>query len=271
MKRNKSLVPAGQRQKNSLVKKIAVMLVTLAMVSSISCGCSSSASGNGSGQINGQVHLEFPNGGQYKGNLQNGQRSGQGTFTWADGSTYDGSWIADRMQGKGTFTGPDGTQWTGTFSDNAFQNGTTYHVTGKSFSGTVTVAANVNQAKLTFTCPDPYHLFQTITITYTGDLTKDGKLSGSGTIRYPNGDTYTGTVSSGKKTGGTYTFRNGDRYVGTFSGDRMCDGTYTFSTGQTLKGHFERGIPSGKMIYTAYGIAYNTTWSNGTCVGITLA
>lgn len=78
-------------------------------------------------------------------------------------------------------------------------------------------------------------------------------------------------MSSGKKTGGTYTFRNGDRYVGTFSGDRMCDGTYTFSTGQTLKGHFERGIPSGKMIYTVYGIAYNTTWSNGTCVGITLA
>ena len=71
------------------------------------------------------------------------------------------------MQGKGTFTGPDGTQWTGTFSDNSFQNGTTYHVTGKSFEGTVTAAANANQAKLTFTCPDPDHLFQSITITYT--------------------------------------------------------------------------------------------------------
>ena len=175
------------------------------------------------------------------------------------------------MQGKGTFTGPDGTQWTGTFSDNSFQNGTTYHVTGKSFEGTVTAAANANQAKLTFTCPDPDHLFQSITITYTGDLTKDGKLSGSGTIRYPNGDTYTGTVSSGKKTGGTYTFRNGDHYVGTFSGDRMCDGIYTFSTGQTLQGHFERGLPSGKMIYTDHGISYNTTWSNGICVGITIA
>ena len=227
--------------------------------------------GQDSGQVNGQVHLEFPNGGQYKGNLQNGQRSGQGTFTWADGSSYDGSWIADRMQGKGTFTGPDGTQWTGTFSDNSFQNGTTYHVTGKSFEGTVTAAANANQAKLTFTCPDPDHLFQSITITYTGDLTKDGKLSGSGTIRYPNGDTYTGTVSSGKKTGGTYTFRNGDHYVGTFSGDRMCDGIYTFSTGQTLQGHFDRGLPSGKMIYTDHGISYNTTWSNGICVGITIA
>ena len=201
MKRNKLLASAGPRQKAGLVKKIAVMLVTLAMVGSISCGCSSSAPGDGSGQANGQVHLEFPNGGEYQGNLRNGQRSGQGTFT----------------------------------------------------------------------CPDPNHLFQTVTITYTGDLTKDGRLSGSGTIRYPNGDTYTGTVSSGKKTGGTYTFRNGDRYVGTFSGDRMCDGTYTFSTGQTLKGHFDRGLPSGKMIYTDHGISYNTTWSNGTCVGITFA
>lgn len=74
-----------------------------------------------------------------------------------------------------------------------------------------------------------------------------------------------------KKTGGTYTFRNGDHYVGTFSGDRMCDSIYTFSTGQTLQGHFERGLPSGKMIYTDHGISYNTTWSNGICVGITIA
>ena len=290
MKCNKLLVPAGQRKKNGLVKKIGVVLVALAVIGvigsdpeeqgSVSTSALASVSSTDlsafSEQLensltDGQAHLDFPDGGKYEGNLQGGQRSGQGTFTWADGSTYDGSWMADRMQGKGTFTGPDGTQWSGTFSDNAFQNGTTYHVTGKGFSGTVTVADSVNQASLTFTCPDPAQPSQTITLTYTGDLTKTGELSGNATIGYPNGDSYTGTVASGKKTGGTYTFQNGDRYEGTFSEDKMCDGTYTFATGQTLQGHFEKGIPSGEMTYTVNGVSYKTTWSNGTCTGITNA
>lgn len=290
MKRNKLLVPAGQRQKNGLVKKIGVVLVALAVIGAIGsdpeeqdtvstsalASVSSTDLSAFSEQLensltDGQAHLDFPDGGKYEGNLQNGQRSGQGTFTWADGSSYTGSWSADQMEGEGTFTGPDGAQWSGTFSGNAFQNGAAYHVIGNGFDGTITVADSVNQASLTFTCPDPAQPSQTITLTYTGDLTKTGELSGNGTIGYPNGDSYTGTVASGKKTGGTYTFQNGDRYEGTFSEDRMCDGTYTFVTGQTLQGHFNKGIPSGEMTYTVNGVSYKTTWSNGTCTGITNA
>ena len=290
MKCNKLLVPAGQRKKNGLVKKIGVVLVALAVIGvigsdpeeqgSVSTSALASVSSTDlsafSEQLensltDGQTHLAFPDGGKYEGNLQDDQRSGQGTFTWADGSSYTGSWSADQMEGEGTFTGPDGTQWSGTFSGNAFQNGAAYHVIGNGFDGTITVADSVNQASLTFTCPDSTQPSQTITLTYTGDLTKTGELSGNATIGYPNGDSYTGTVASGKKTGGTYTFQNGDRYEGTFSEDKMCDGTYTFATGQTLQGHFEKGIPSGEMTYTVNGVSYKTTWSNGTCTGITNA
>lgn len=290
MKRNKLLVSAGQRKKNGLVKKIGAVLVALAVIGaigsdpeeqdSVSTSALASVSSTDlsafSEQLensltDGQTHLAFPDGGKYEGNLQGGQRSGQGIFTWADGSSYTGSWSADQMEGEGTFTGPDGTQWSGTFSGNAFQNGAAYHVIGNGFDGTITVADSVNQASLTFTCPDPTQPSQTITLTYTGDLTKTGELSGNATIGYPNGDSYTGTVASGKKTGGTYTFQNGDRYEGTFSEDKMCDGTYTFATGQTLQGHFEKGIPSGEMTYTVNGVPYKTTWNNGICVGITNA
>ena len=290
MKCNKLLVPAGQRKKNGLVKKIGAVLVALAVIGvigsdpeeqgSVSTSALASVSSTDlsafSEQLensltDGQTHLAFPDGGKYEGNLQDDQRSGQGTFTWADGSSYTGSWSADQMEGEGTFTGPDGTQWSGTFSGNAFQNGAAYHVIGNGFDGTITVADSVNQASLTFTCPDSTQPSQTITLTYTGDLTKTGELSGNATIGYPNGDSYTGTVASGKKTGGTYTFQNDDRYEGTFSEDKMCDGTYTFATGQTLQGHFEKGIPSGEMTYTVNGVSYKTTWSNGTCTGITNA
>lgn len=292
MKRKSLLVPTAQHQKSKPVKKIAVVVVALAIIGTI--GNSNSEDQQvvltSSAQIpvsstdlsafseqlensltEGQAHLEFPDGGKYEGNLQNGQRSGQGTFTWADGSSYTGSWSADQIEGDGTFTASDGTQWSGTFSGNAFQNDASYHVNGNGFNGTVTVADTVNQANLTFTCPDPTQSSQTITLGYTGDLTKSGELSGNGTIEYPNGDIYTGTVNAGKKTGGTYTFQNGDRYEGTFSEDKMCDGTYTFATGQTLQGHFEKGIPSGEMIYTVNGVPYKTTWNNGTCTGITNA
>lgn len=290
MKRNKLLVPAGRHHKSDPLKKIAVAVIALAVIGvigsnpegqeSISTSALASISSTDlsafSEQLEnslteGQSHLEFPDGGKYEGSLHDGQRSGQGTFTWPDGSSYTGAWSADQMEGEGIFTGSDGTQWSGTFSDNAFQNGTTYHVTGSGFDGTVTVADSINQASLTFTCPDPTQPSQTITLTYTGNLTKTGELSGNGTIGYPNGDTYTGTVASGKKTGGTYIFQNGDRYEGTFSEDRMCDGTYTFATGQTLQGHFNKGMPSGEMTYTVNGVPYKTTWNNGICVGITNA
>ena len=87
-----------------------------------------------------------------------------------------------------------------------------------------------------------------------------GQVNGQVHLEFPNGGQYKGNLQNGQRSG-----------QGTFSGDRMCDGIYTFSTGQTLQGHFERGLPSGKMIYTDHGISYNTTWSNGICVGITIA
>ena len=222
------------------------------------------------GLTDGMAHLDFPDVGTYEGNLQNGKRTGEGTFAWTDGTTYAGTWSDDQINGDGVVTAPNGTKWSGTFVNNSFQNAS-YTVTGSNFSGTVTIADEKNQTNLTFTYPDPADSKKTINVTYSGDLTKAGEFTGNATIGYPNGDSYTGTVSNGQKVNGKYTFKNGDSYTGTFNADKMCDGTYSFSTGQTLTGHFENGIPNGELTYTVSGVKYKTTWKNGACASITKA
>ena len=74
------------------------------------------------------------------------------------------------------------------------------------------------------------------------------KRTGSGTVRYANGDTFTGPFSDNKKGPGYGEFKyvNGDTYKGQWSADRRHGvGQYVYTSGDTFTGTFIRGKKDG--------------------------
>ena len=91
---------------------------------------------------------------------------------------------------------------------------------------------------------------------YTGEFNY-GKPSGKGAFAYGNGDSYSGTVVEGQRHGsGTYTSAAGDKYVGQFSEGKFEGvGTYYFlannrSRGDTYVGEFSSNTFNGQGRYT---------------------
>lgn len=123
---------------------------------------------------------------------------------------------------------------------------------------------------------------------YVGEM-RDGKLDGSGTLTYDNGDRYQGRFVDGRRSGrGTYTHANGDRYEGEFkedmrtgsgifvyhtggryegeflNGEYQGHGTFYFANGDRYEGDFAGGLPDGFGSFTAHtGESVRGHWSNG--------
>lgn len=255
--------------RNHVLEVLKRTTATVAIAAMLLCGVTACSSGGSTGGGSDGTQIRYSDGSVYTGDTQNGLRSGYGEFQWTDGSCYTGMWQADQISGNGNFTTSEGISWIGTFSNSAFQYAK-YAVVGQGLDGNVSILATKNQTSMLYEYTKATLLGGTELkkMAYEGDLTKAGEFSGNAVIGYWNGDIFSGTVSHGKKVKGIYAFQNGDRYDGSFYKDRMSDGTYTFVGGQTLTGHFDNGIPSGRMTYTAYGTEYITTWKNGTCVAI---
>ena len=91
---------------------------------------------------------------------------------------------------------------------------------------------------------------------YTGEFNY-GKPNGKGAFTYGNGDTYSGTLAEGQRHGsGTYTSAAGDKYVGQFSEGKFEGvGTYYFlansrSKGDVYAGEFNSNTFNGQGRYT---------------------
>lgn len=214
--------------------------------------------------IEGSGVMNYPNGDTYSGSYTNGQRSGQGIYTWSFGDKYDGAWSNDNMDGLGTYSFTSGNYYTGTFKDGAFLTGS-YHVENSFGSYTFKVNDGV---------PVAVDMILSDGTTYSGDLTAEGKLTGSAQIQYSNGDKYSGKVEDGLKSGqGQYLWLSGASYDGTWKNDKMNgQGTYIYPTseeGFKLTGNFADGVPSGECYYyTTPSTKYKTDWRNGKCVKI---
>ncbi len=99
--------------------------------------------------------------------------------------------------------------------------------------------------------------------------------SGSATVTYPSGNTYTGMMQQGKRQGtGTYTWKSKSGnidaiYTGAWEADKMNGvGTYHYSSSEYpyLTGTFENGKPKGTLVYyKEAGNAFETKWVNGKC------
>jgi len=91
---------------------------------------------------------------------------------------------------------------------------------------------------------------------YTGEFNY-GKPNGQGAFTYGNGDSYSGTVAEGQRHGsGIYTSTAGDKYVGQFSEGKFDGaGTYYFlannrSKGDVYTGEFSSNTFNGQGRYT---------------------
>lgn len=206
-------------------------------------------------QYSGSGKMVYPDIGTYDGNYKDGLRNGEGTFTWADGTTYTGYWANDKMNGDGTLTYADGSSIVGTFADNMLSS-YTLEISNDEMAGTIDAANGVVTANVSYN-----------NIQYAIIVSDNGNLTGSGTITYPNGDSYSGDCTNGQKSYGTYTFANGDTFSGTYSNDNAGNGTYKFVSGNTLSGDFS-DMSNCQLTYTVDGKEYLTQWTNSRCTDI---
>jgi len=198
--------------------------------------------------------------GKYDGDFSASQRSGKGTFTWDDGAMYNGDWASDKLNGVGTLISGQ-TSYEGKFKDNQFNEGT---ITITSENGTyklnVTEGSLTGQASITFSSG----------VTYIGGFSGD-KLSGTGTMTFPNIGKYEGSFSNGMRNGdGTFTWEDGVNYVGKWSDDKMNgEGTYNLNSTDYIKGTFVNGTLDGTYTYHNSKGNYKTTWSKNKNTGVT--
>lgn len=180
-------------------------------------------------QMQGLGALKVPNKGKYLGNFKESKKCGEGVFTWDDGTVYDGEWKNDKMEGQGTYISFDGVKYVGTFKENDFEMGKCYF---KNDTGTFIIQYKefeIDNINITFIDGT----------TYSGSC--DGtNLTGTGTMKYKNGDKYVGDYKSGLRNGqGVYTWKNGDVYNGTWKEDYMSGkGKYTYKSGSSAEGTF---------------------------------
>lgn len=225
--------------------------------------------------MSGSGSVIFPAVGQYTGELSESKRNGKGTFTWYNGDEYQGSWSNDAMSGDGTYTFANGCVLKGTFKNNKPVSGTIFYKVDSAEE-----IPDTEIIELSYEFSDKESRISFIT---KGGLKYDGDVSGltstgTATIVYPSGNTYSGEISAGKRHGtGTYTWKDAkgktvSYYDGSWKNDHMNgQGKYHYSGNEYpyLTGNFEKDIPSGTLTYyKAAGNTFRTTWSNGTCTKI---
>ncbi len=180
-------------------------------------------------QFDGEGKLSIPSEGHYIGEFSDSKKNGYGTFTWEDGSVYEGEWKNDKIHGNGTYNGSGGVTYTGTFKDNSFDTGACDFKNNTGEYHLEYTSGNIDTAEITFSDGT----------LYKGGCTKDC-ISGNGSMKFPNKDSYTGLFAEGLRNGkGKYKWNSGDVYDGEWSDDKMSGkGNYTFKNGNTLNGTF---------------------------------
>lgn len=214
----------------------------------------------------GNGKFEYLSGGVYEGNFSESKRHGEGTFRFENGDTYTGTWENDAMV-EGTYTFADGRTYDGTFSENKFDD------------GTFTVTTFPDELPYTaFSAVYHNGSIKSIQLVLADGSYYRGDLTGKAEARYPSGNTYSGEMRDGKRSGtGTFIwYDNGVKaasYTGSWSNDLMSGkGKYYYTTASYpyLEGTFQNGLVNGTATYyKEAGNAFSTTWVNGRCTGVT--
>ena len=159
----------------------------------------------------------------YEGQFKNGKKEGRGTMRMVDGATYTGEFKEDNRSGFGTQTWLDGVVYEGQWADDK-PNG----------EGTMTRQGSIHTGQFR-----------------AGDMTQ-------GTIRYENGDVYTGEGGgdglSRPNGSGEMIYANGDKYTGMWrAGERHGEGECLYADNSVYKGTWVEDKRHGKGTFTVEG------------------
>ncbi|MFO0318973.1 MAG: hypothetical protein ACK5Z5_01030, partial [Neisseriaceae bacterium] len=166
----------------------------------------------------------YPNGDKYVGELRYGVRTGQGILYFKDGCSYQGEFNNDKLHGKGIFTDIHG------------KKHDVYYQLGELVKSIDSDSENIQTASIKESDVD----IKVETEVNNTNITTEGEY------KYPNGDTYKGTLVNGIPEGeGIKLYVNGDQYSGNFvAGIEAGFGKYTWDTGDSYEGYFVDGVPT---------------------------
>jgi len=239
----------------------------------------------------GRMTLKLADGqisGDYRGSKNSGtingsvdKRTNKFVAQWKD-SKYDGKVIIQMMEGGEAFTG----RWW--YADGEY-GGRWYGVRYKALSGCIQGNCDSTRGVYVWNDGSRYHgewrkgMYHGsgqkyssagklensgvwINGLYQGRRTAGNVMNGSGTLKYANGDVYTGYFNDGEPDStGSFTFANGNAFSGELkNGEPHGRGTYTWPNGDSYEGEFKLGRIEGEGIYTfANGDVYSGKFRRG--------
>ncbi|MEM1118943.1 MAG: caspase family protein [Bacteroidota bacterium] len=171
--------------------------------------------------INGMGTYTYPSGAKYIGDFKNGKMNGWGMCTYSNGSIYKGEWKNGYPHGKGKKLLANKKEWSGRWVQGRAvdKRGHTVDVeqllNGKK---TEQLAAKTtpDEGCISGNCVDGYgiYVYKNKSARYKGYF-KGEQAHGKGTIRYANGDVYTGDWVNGYFEGkGILTLNDGKKISG---------------------------------------------------------
>eukprot|EP01048_Picozoa_sp_COSAG05_P010877 COSAG05_NODE_985_length_6290_cov_2.922953_1_plen_729_part_00 len=233
--------------------------------------------------------LTFEDGTEYFGGFVDGLRHGEGAMTYADGSKYQGSWVAGKRHGNGALVRTDGSSYAGGWHNDTMEGAgrwawPTPPGAGDSESAAKeeehTVEVVMREGKIVeFNGEPPVSLKDdpdeyNCTGDFVGGQGAGGiSFTGTATIEYSNGDSYSGEWKDGLYDGqGTFVYPDGlGTYTGGWkAGERHGEGTLTYArSGNTFSGTWVEGKRCGEGTLTwATGARYVGGWTDDMMAGV---
>lgn len=196
-----------------------------------------------SGQPHGKGIMYYKNGNKYLGNWKLGKRHGKGKLIIKGQGDYIGNFLNGLVEGYGEFFYNNGDNYKGYFKDGKYHGTGTYnYVNGKVVSGSwhenEYLNSNAGSSNSTVSSRPSQVAGSSAAATYTSnnsrlkDCNKNYCHDCKGTLRYPNGNVYTGQFRNGKPNGtGKINLSNGTIVHGVWRNNKMIKKNRTESTG----------------------------------------
>lgn len=187
------------------------------------------------GKPHGKGIMYYANGNKYLGKWQDGKRHGKGKLIIKNQGSYIGSFISDRVEGYGEFFYQTGDNYKGYFKNGKYHGTGSYtYVNGKVISGSWHENEIINSdisSSSAATIPTR-NTSSTEANTKPPNRLKDCNSiychDCSGTLRYANGNVYSGKFRNGKPNGsGKVTQPNGTIIYGEWKNNKLIKKTRT--------------------------------------------